>query len=332
MEDSVTEVWQTVVSLVTTYGLSVVGAIVILVVGFVVAGWMRAAVRKALSKIERVDETLRGFFASLTYYAVVVFTVIAVLAQFGVETTSFIAVIGAAGLAIGLALQGTLSNVAAGVMLLLFRPFKVGDYIEGGGLAGTVKGITLFVTELATPDNVQIIAPNSQLWGAAIKNYSFHATRRVDLAIGIAYEDDIDRALAACIDEVQKDSRVIGDPAPMAAVTDLGDSSVNFTVRIWCAAADYWPLKFDMTKNLKNRMDAENITIPYPQRMVHAVPAASAELQGEIGGLRHRLSRDGKLLGGLDENEEVVYRPWRCRGSVDRSGHRYPPGRPAGEL
>ncbi len=270
-----------VVGLVTSYGLSVVGAIVILIVGFVIAGWVRGRVKSALSRVRKVDETLRDFFSSLAYYAVVVFTIVAVLAQFGVQTTSFIAVIGAAGLAIGLALQGTLSNVAAGVMLLLFRPFKIGDYIEGGGLAGTVKGVTLFVTELATPDNVQIIAPNSQLWGSAIKNYSFHATRRVDIVIGIAYEDEIDQALAAIVDECKKDSRVQADPAPMAAVTDLGDSSVNFTVRVWCNAADYWGLKFDLTKNLKNRMDAENISIPYPQRTVHmsASPAAQGAAQ-----------------------------------------------------
>ena len=277
MEESVGEVWTMVVTLVTTYGLSVVGAIVILIVGFVIAGWVKKSVRSALSKLRRVDETLRGFFSSLAYYAVVVFTIIAVLSQFGVETTSFIAVLGAAGLAIGLALQGTLSNVAAGVMLLLFRPFKVGDYVEGGGLAGTVKSISLFVTELATPDNVQIIAPNAQLWGSAIKNYSFHATRRVDIAIGIAYEDDVEKALSAIVDESKKDSRVMTDPAPMAAVADLGDSSVNFTVRVWCNAADFWGLKFDLTKNLKKRMDAEGITIPYPQRTVHMVAEAAAE-------------------------------------------------------
>ncbi|WP_340117600.1 mechanosensitive ion channel domain-containing protein [Pelagibius sp. 7325] len=272
-EQSFEELWTMVVALVTSYGLSVIGAIVILVVGFVIAGWVRRSVEKGLSKFRKVDETLRSFFSSLAYYAVIVFTIIAVLSQFGVETTSFIAVLGAAGLAIGLALQGTLSNVAAGVMLLLFRPFKVGDYIDGGGLAGTVKSISLFVTELATPDNVQIIAPNSQLWGSAIKNYSFHPTRRVDIALGIAYEDEIDKALAAIVEEAKKDSRVLGDPEPMAAVTDLGDSSVNFTVRVWCNAADYWPLKFDLTKNLKNRMDAEGITIPYPQRTVHTVGA-----------------------------------------------------------
>ena len=275
MEQSIGELWTMVAALVTTYGLSVIGAVVILVVGFVVAGWVRRSVNKGLSKFKKVDETLRSFFSSLAYYAVIVFTIIAVLSQFGVETTSFIAVLGAAGLAVGLALQGTLSNVAAGVMLLLFRPFKIGDYIEGGGLAGTVKSISLFVTELATPDNVQIIAPNSQLWGSAIKNYSFHPTRRVDIVLGIAYEDEIDKALAAIVDEVKKDSRALAEPAPMAAVTDLGDSSVNFTVRVWCNAADFWGLKFDLTKNLKNRMDAENITIPYPQRTVHMAGAAA---------------------------------------------------------
>lgn len=277
MEQSAEEVWTLVVGLVTGYGLSVVGAIVILIVGFVIAGWVRERVKKALGRVKKVDETLRGFFSSLAYYAVVIFTVIAVLAQFGVQTTSFIAIVGAAGLAIGLALQGTLSNIAAGVMLLLFRPFKVGDYIEAGGLAGTVKDISLFITELATPDNVQIIAPNSELWGTAIKNYSFHPTRRVDIVIGIAYEDEIDKALAAIVDECQKDSRVQDDPAPMAAVTDLGDSSVNFTVRVWCNAADYWALKFELTKNLKNRMDAENISIPYPQRTVHITAPQAAQ-------------------------------------------------------
>ena len=277
MEQSAGEVWALVVGLVTSYGLSVVGAVVILIAGFIVAGWVRSSVGVALGKVKKADETLRSFFSSLAYYAVVVFTIIAVLAQFGVQTTSFIAVLGAAGLAIGLALQGTLSNVAAGVMLLLFRPFKIGDYIEGGGLAGTVKGISLFITELATPDNVQIIAPNSQLWGSAIKNYSFHATRRVEIVIGIAYEDDIEKALAAIVDEAQKDSRVLAEPAPMAAVTGLGDSSVNFVVRVWCNAADFWALKFDLTKNLKNRLDAENITIPYPQRTIHTVVGAAAQ-------------------------------------------------------
>jgi small conductance mechanosensitive channel len=275
VEQSIEEVWTMVMALVASYGLSVIGAIVILIVGFVVAGWARGSISRGLSRFKNIDATLRSFFSSLAYYAVIIFTVVAVLSQFGVETTSFIAALGAAGLAIGLALQGTLSNVAAGVMLLLFRPFKIGDYIEGGGLAGTVKDISLFITELATPDNVQILAPNAQIWGSAIKNYSFHPTRRVDIVIGIAYEDDIDKALAAIIDETKKDSRVVAEPEPMAAVTDLGDSSVNFVVRVWCNAADYWGLKFDLTKNLKNRMDMENITIPFPQRTMHMVGAAA---------------------------------------------------------
>jgi len=272
-EQSIEELWTMVVALVTSYGLSVIGAIVILIVGFVIAGWVRGSVEKGLSKFRKVDETLRSFFSSLAYYAVIIFTIIAVLSQFGVETTSFIAVLGAAGLAIGLALQGTLSNLAAGVMLLVFRPFSIGHYVDIAGTAGTVKSLDLFTTELATPDNIQIIVPNGAVWGATIRNYSFHPTRRVDIVLGIAYEDEIDKALAAIVEEAKKDSRVLGDPEPMAAVTDLGDSSVNFTVRVWCSAADYWPLKFDLTKNLKNRMDAEGITIPYPQRTVHMVGA-----------------------------------------------------------
>ena len=217
-----------------------------------------------------------GFFGSLVKYVIIAITIIAVLNRFGVETTSLVAVVGAAGLAIGLALQGTLSNVAAGVMLLLFRPFKVGDYIEAAGLAGTVKSISLFVTEMATPDNVQIIAPNAQLWGAAVKNFSFHETRRVDLLIGIAYEDDIDKAMAAIHAVVGADSRSHDDPAPMVAVAELADSSVNLTVRVWCQAGDYWGLKFDLTKAVKERLDAEGITIPFPQVQTHVTQVEAA--------------------------------------------------------
>jgi len=260
--------------LVTTYGLSVIGAIAVLVFGWILAGLASKGVRKALSKVPKVDETLRGFMASTVRYLILIFTALAVLNQFGVETTSIIAVLGAASLAIGLALQGTLSNVAAGVMLLLFRPFKVGDYVEAAGLAGTVKSITLFVTELATPDNVQILAPNSQIWGSAIKNYSFHATRRVDMVLGISYEDDVDKAVGLVEEMAKADSRVHADPAPMVVVGELADSSVNIVIRLWCNAGDYWPLKFDMTKALKQRMDAEGVSIPYPQRTLHVVGGA----------------------------------------------------------
>ncbi len=263
-----------IIATTTDYGLRIIFALVIFFVGKWIANIVRKLCRRGMERAN-VDPVLVGFLANIVFYLLMVAVIIAAIGKLGIQTTSLVAVLGAAGLAIGLALQGTLSNVAAGVMLLLFRPFKVGDYIEGGGLAGTVKSITLFVTELVTPDNVQIIAPNSQLWGSAIKNYSFHATRRVDIVIGIAYEDDIDKARAAIVDECKKDSRVLADPEAMAAVTDLGDSSVNFTVRVWCNAADYWALKFELTKNLKNRMDAEEISIPYPQRTVHMAQAAA---------------------------------------------------------
>ncbi len=272
METAIEEVQ----ALVATYGLSVIGAIAVLIFGWILAGLASKAVSKTLSKLPKVDVTLRGFMASAVRYLILIFTVVAVLNQFGVQTTSIIAVLGAASLAIGLALQGTLSNVAAGVMLLLFRPFKVGDYVDAAGLAGTVKSITLFMTELATPDNVQILVPNGKIWGAAIKNYSFHATRRVDMVLGISYEDDIDKAVRLVEEMAKADGRVHAEPAPVVVVGELADSSVNIVIRLWCDAANYWPLKFEMTKALKQRMDKEGISIPYPQRTLHVVGGAEA--------------------------------------------------------
>ncbi len=267
---------QQLVTLTTTYGLDIVGAVVILIIGWLGAGWVSRMIARALARSERVDPMLRGFFASLVRYFVLAFTVLAVLSQFGVQTASLIAVFGAAGLAIGLALQGTLSNLAAGVMLMLFRPFKVGDYIKVAGVAGTVKDVSLFVTEFATPDNVQILAPNGQIWGSAVKNYSHHETRRMDLVVGIAYEDKIDPALDAARAVLAADGRVLTDPAPMVVAGELADSSVNLIVRFWCRASDYWAAKFDLTKALKERFDQEGITIPYPQRTLHLVGAEGA--------------------------------------------------------
>jgi small conductance mechanosensitive channel len=269
MEESVREA----MVIITTYGLKVIGAIIILIVGRIIAGWAESAVDRWLRRSEQFDETLRGFLAKIARYLVLIFTFLAVLSQFGIETTSIIAILGVAGLAIGLALQGTLSNVAAGVMLLIFRPFKAGDFVEAAGIAGTVKSITLFITELATPDNVQILAPNSQVWGATVKNYSFHPIRRVDLAMGIDYGDNIDSAMQTVLGVVNADSRVLRDPEPMVVVGNLGESSVDLTIRVWCNAGDYWPLKFDLTKALKQRFDQEGITIPFPQRTVHMVKA-----------------------------------------------------------
>ena len=275
MQGQVQETMNELMFFASTYGLRIVGAIVVLIIGWIIAGWAGRATGKYLSRIKQVDPTLRGFLSSLVRYLILIFTVVAVLNQFGVQTTSIIAVLGAASLAIGLALQGTLTNVAAGTMLLLFRPFKIGDYVEAGGHAGTVKQISLFVTELATPDNVQILVPNSQVWGAAITNYSFHPTRRCDIALGIAYEADVERAGRVIEEMAAAESRVLSDPAPQIVVTELADSSVNFAIRLWCQAGDYWDLKFDMTKALKQRMDAEGISIPYPQRTVHMVQAAA---------------------------------------------------------
>ena len=257
--------------IITTYGLKVIGAIIILIVGRIIAGMAEAAVNRWLRRSEKFEETLRGFLAKIARYLVLIFTFLAVLSQFGIETTSIIAILGVAGLAIGLALQGTLSNVAAGVMLLIFRPFKVGDFVEAAGIAGTVKSISVFITELATPDNVQILAPNSQVWGATVKNYSHHSTRRVDLVMGIDYGDNIDSAMQSVLGVINADSRALRDPEPMVVVGNLGESSVDLTIRVWCDAGNYWPLKFDLTKALKQRFDQEGISIPFPQRTIHMV-------------------------------------------------------------
>ncbi len=275
MNESVTQTVDMAVALVTSYGINVIGAIVILIVGWIAAGWCSRAVARLLSRSDKVDAMLSGFFASFVRYGILAFTVIAVLSRFGVQTASFIAVLGAMGLAVGLALQGTLSNVAAGVMILLFRPFKVGDYIDAGGISGTVKSVTLFATELSTPDNVQIIAPNGQVWNTAIKNYSFHETRRVDFLFGVGYEDSIDSAMELIMGCAKADERVHTDPEPMVAVGELADSSVNIILRVWCASSDYWGLKFDLTKTIKQRLDAEGISIPFPQRQIHVVQSSA---------------------------------------------------------
>lgn len=269
------ETLQHVVTMMTEYGLSVVGALVILLIGWSLAKWAESMTRKALSRSSRIDLTLTGFLSSLVKYLVLVFTIIAVLNQFGVQTASLIAVLGAAGLAIGLAMQGTLSNIAAGVMLLVFRPFRIGDYVEVSGQSGTVDSINLFVTELTTPDNKQIIVPNSNIWGQSVVNYSYHSTRRLDLEIGISYGDDIDQATRIVNEILDAESRARKDPEPMIAVGNLGASSVDLTIRVWVDAADYWPLKFDLTKRLKQTFDAKGIGIPFPQMDVHVHRQAS---------------------------------------------------------
>ncbi len=253
---------------------SVVGALIVLVVGLWVAGRVKKVVAAGLSRSGRIDETLRGFLSSLAHYGVIILVIITTLGVFGVPTTSFAAVIGAAGLAIGLALQGTLGHVASGVMMLGFRPFDVGDYVEAAGVAGTVKHISLFTTELATPDNKKIIVPNGKIFDDVITNYAGYATRRLDLVFGISYSDDIDKAIALIRSEVGKDSRVLSDPETIIEVDSLGDSSVNIICRPWINRADYFGVKWALVKAVKQRFDAEGVSIPFPCRSVYMEQAA----------------------------------------------------------
>ncbi|MCH9012044.1 MAG: mechanosensitive ion channel [Proteobacteria bacterium] len=262
------------VDLAVQYGLDVVGALIILIGGWVAAGWVRRKLLRVLERTPRVDQTLRPVIASVVRYVILVFVLIAVLAQFGVQTTSIIALLAAGGLAIGLALQGTLQNIAAGIMLLFLRPFRVGDYIDAEGLAGTIDEIGLFTTQMRTYDGIYVEVPNAKIWNRAISNYSRVEARRLDLAVGIAYDDDIDKALAALLDLLVKDERVNADPEPQVMVKELGDSAVNLNLRCWIAPGDYWSLRFDLTKAIKQRLDAEGITIPFPQRDVHLYKTA----------------------------------------------------------
>lgn len=242
-------------------------ALAVLVIGWIAAGLISRTIRNRINATPEIDPTLGNFIASMIRWVLIAVVLIAVLGIFGIEATSLVAMMGAATLAIGLALQGTLSDLAAGFMLVLFRPYKIGQYVDIGGTAGTVKDLNLFVTELATPDNVQIIVPNGQAWGAIITNFSHHETRRVDMVFGIDYGDDIEAAKAIIMRVANADPRVKNDPEPWVRVTNLGDSSVDLTTRIWCDAADYWELKFAITQAVKETFDAEGISIPYPHQV-----------------------------------------------------------------
>ncbi len=254
--------------LVTRWGLKVIGALALLMVGMWVAKAIRASVRKALGRSE-MDPTLIPFLSGILYYLVLAVVITAVLSLFGIETTSLIAVLGAAGFAIGLAMQGTLSNFSAGVMLLVFRPFKVGDFIDAAGVAGKVCEIGIFSTTLDTPDNVRIILPNSSVYGTTIKNFTTNDNRRNDLVIGISYDDDIGVAVDTVLAVLRADDRVLADPEPLVAVAELADSSVNLNVRPWCRKEDYWTLRADLNRRIKEKLEAAGCHIPYPQADVH---------------------------------------------------------------
>lgn len=256
------------VNIVSAWGLKIVGAIAVLVIGRFVARWARRLIRNLMQR-GQADATLVPFVAGVVYYLILAFVAVAVLGMVGVQTASMVAVLGAAGLAVGLALQGTLSNFASGVMLLVFRPFGVGDYIDAGGTAGSVQSVGLFSTTLNTPDNVRIIVPNSAVYGSTIKNYAANATRRNDIVIGVSYDDDLAVAVSTIERVLQEDARVLAEPAPLVAISELGDSSVNIVVRPWCAKEDYWALRFELMRTLKERLEAAGCSIPFPQRDVH---------------------------------------------------------------
>jgi small conductance mechanosensitive channel len=250
------------------WGPMVIAAVVTLIVGWIIAKILTAILRRVMVRAD-VDTTLIGFCGSLFYIGLMTLVIITALGKLGVQTGSFIAVIGAAGLAVGFALQGSLANFAAGVMLIIFRPFKVGDYVEAAGVSGSVERIQVFATTLKTPDNKVVVVPNSAITGGTITNYSAKDVRRVDLVFGIGYGDDIKKAKGILANILENDSRVLKDPEPTIAVGELADSSVNFVVRPWVKTADYWAVLFDVTEAVKLEFDAQGITIPFPQQDVH---------------------------------------------------------------
>ncbi|MCX7566607.1 mechanosensitive ion channel [Sulfitobacter sp. F26169L] len=250
---------------------SVLGAIVILIVGWSLAAWAQGRIIKVSRRNKHLDDMLFDFLASIVRYVIMGFTVLFVLNTFGVQTTSVVAIIGAAGLAIGLALQGTLSNVAAGVMLILFRPIKIGDFVEVAGKMGTVKEISLNFTEMADMSNVQVIVPNAEVWGNIITNYSTNNIRRAEWTFGVGYGANLKEAENIIRDTIMADPRSHNSPEPFVQVTNLGDSSVDFLVRVWCDASVYFGYRADMTRQVKEALDAGGIDIPFPTRtMIHA--------------------------------------------------------------
>ncbi|MDF7824257.1 mechanosensitive ion channel [Pontiellaceae bacterium B12227] len=254
--------------IVVVYGVKVLAALLVLIIGMWIAKMLTGAVSKLMEK-KGVDATLNKFCTSLVGFALKAFVFIAALEKLDVKTASFVAIIGAAGLAIGLALQGSLANFAAGVLMLIFKPFKVGDVIDAGGSVGSVLEIGIFTTIMKSPDNKKMIVPNSVVTGGTITNINTFGTRRVDLVAGIGYSDDIGKARDVLNGIIAADDRVLQDPAPTVAVVELADSSVNFVVRPWTKAEDYWGVYFDMTEAIKTRFDEEGISIPFPQRDVH---------------------------------------------------------------
>ena len=264
--------WDEVIILLKTTGLdfaiNLATAIIIFVVGRIFVRLLTRGMRKVMEQRD-VDKTLVSFVSNLVGMVLLIFVIIAAVNALGVQTTSFIAILGAAGLAIGLALQGSLSNFASGVLIVLFRPYKVGDWIEAAGISGSVEEVQILTTVLKTGDNKQVVVPNSQIMDSIITNYSANDRRRVDMTVGVSYDDNLDKVRKTLEELVSADDRILDDPACTIAVSELADSSVNFVLRPWTATADYWGVKFDLTEAIKKRFDEEGISFPFPQQDVH---------------------------------------------------------------
>ena len=250
------------------YGLKVLLALAIFIIGKWIAGALRNRIRSAMQKRD-VDPALVSFGTSIIYYVLMIAVVLAAIQQVGFQTTSLVAILGAAGLAVGLALQGSLSNFAAGVLIIMFRPFRIGDVIDAGGAIGKVNEIGVLVTIMTTPDNKKIIMPNSSIMSGSITNITANDTRRVDMVVGVSYSDDLDKVQNIILEILNADERVLKDPEPQVVVAELADSSVNFNVRPWCATGDYWGVFFDFQKAIKQRLDQEGVSIPFPQQDVY---------------------------------------------------------------
>lgn len=268
--------WDDILEMLQTtgvkFGINIITAIAIFYLGKLIVGLLMRGLRKIM-QAQEVDKTLESFISNLVRMVLLTFVIIAAISALGVQTTSFIAVIGAAGLAIGLALQGSLANFASGVLIVMFRPYKVGDWVEAAGIAGTVVEVQILTTVFKTGDNKQIIVPNGQVMDSVITNYSASDQRRVDMVIGVSYDDDLDKVRATLEDLVAADDRILDEPACTIAVSELADSSVNFVLRPWVRTADYWGVKFDLTEKVKKRFDKEGISFPFPQQDVHLYKA-----------------------------------------------------------
>lgn len=268
MDFEIPENLQGLASIAVSWGARIVGVLLVLIVAWAVAGAVKRSLMRACEK-RGLDATLSRFFSNLARYAVIAGAVLGCLGVFGIETASFAALIAAMGLAVGLAFQGTLSNFAAGAMLLVFRPFKVGDFVRVAGEAGTVKELELFTTELSTPDNRRLIIPNSKVFGDTIENVTHHPTRRVDVPVGVSYSADLRRCREVLGSAVGDVPGVLDDPAPQVFLSDLGDSSVNWAVRVWANTGDYWKVHEALVQAVKARLDEAGIEIPFPQMDVH---------------------------------------------------------------